>query len=877
MDKTAFNIKLIDDHTGQTCVLGGLHLVDTVGAEVMIIQAGNAFANYFEIDAQSMVVKTRKSVNREILCSKSAASKETYETACCLQAMRECLLKFTSIIKPKGSPEHFVNFHIKLMDVNDNRPAFPSDVTKILVPENRQVGSLIPIPKAKDADSNFFGVKRYRLEHDNHDTFKLVQSELGDREQIPLSTDDGTSEVEIYLKLQKPLDRERIKEYRFNLVAEDGGTPPLSGSTQILIQVLDVNDNHPKFVQSIYQIKISELTPVGEKIAQLRATDPDEKEFGTVVYEIDVQGRKKQEWNEPEATVANVASKFFRIDPKSGWLSIIAPLNYESQHNRFSFKVNARDMGGDSGYDQAIVKIQVLDENDEAPHIELESLLSPKSEDESNLLGGKIKSFLALPNNVYRWHIEEGLSTEMRPNAFAIIAVSDRDLEEGGIVKCSLCSVADKFQLTQATSECATNLKSSVFGLNEIPGTSQYALSLLQPLDFERSQLERVHIFCHDLGSPRLNSSKLVEVVVVDLNDHAPAFNRSLYQYSLKENEKAYTVLDHITAADADQGGNAPISYSLSAEGMQYFQIGANDGVFSTRTSFDREERDYYKFLVYAKDAGPPIEHTATATVEVIILDSNDHEPTFVGLNDDGAYHFQVMENLPANTHIGTLQARDEDGPKNSLVIYRLLGVSREFSLNPETGELSTSVELDRELKSNHILNAIASDNGHISRSSSVKVVIDVLDMNDHDPIVVFPTNGSGSVSISYKEPQGELTLQGPFVTSPYFILQLIAKIEARDADEGPNAMLHYLFAREQHSHLKAFELFYLEELTGELRVNKDMIAEDIGTYPISVLVQDSGATSRSTTVNFKVIVSFLLICQFDDPVLQINKQTGNP
>lgn len=64
---------------------------------------------------------------------------------------------------------------------------------------------------------------------------------------------------------------------------------------------------------------------------------------------------------------------------------------------------------------------------------------------------------------------------------------------------------------------------------------------------------------------------------------------------------------------------------------------------------------------------------------------------------------------------------------------------------------------MDREKQSKHELMVLLTDKGRPARSATARISIHVSDINDHDPIVVFPANGQGNVTVSYKEPPGEV------------------------------------------------------------------------------------------------------------------------
>lgn len=73
----------------------------------------------------------------------------------------------------------------------------------------------------------------------------------------------------------KRLDRESVRTIQLRIVARDHGYPQHSAEIAITINIIDVNDNAPKFQQSIYNASIEENQPEGTVVAHLSAHDDD--------------------------------------------------------------------------------------------------------------------------------------------------------------------------------------------------------------------------------------------------------------------------------------------------------------------------------------------------------------------------------------------------------------------------------------------------------------------------------------------------------------------------------------------------------------------------------------------------------------------------
>lgn len=135
-----------------------------------------------------------------------------------------------------------------------------------------------------------------------------------------------------------------------------------------------------------------------------------------------------------------------------------------------------------------------------------------------------------------------------------------------------------------------------------------------------------------------------------------------------------------MTAVDLDTGNNARLSYRL--QGSTAFLISPNTGWIYLAQSLDRESVDRLALTVLATDNGSPAA-TASASVLVTVLDDNDNDPRF----ERDFYGFELLENLPAGTIVGSVSATDPDLGKNSLLRYSVIQANSSFTVDPDTGE----------------------------------------------------------------------------------------------------------------------------------------------------------------------------------------------
>ena len=89
-------------------------------------------------------------------------------------------------------------------------------------------------------------------------------------------------------------------------------------------------------------------------------------------------------------------------------------------------------------------------------------------------------------------------------------------------------------------------------------------------LDREMSPYFNFTVRATDLGSPALSSEVEVSLTLVDINDNSPAFNQTVYQAYVMENQPIGTSLLVVTATDKDVGTNARLSYGLRGGNFRF-------------------------------------------------------------------------------------------------------------------------------------------------------------------------------------------------------------------------------------------------------------------------------------------------------------------
>uniref|UniRef100_A0A8B9GQ05 Cadherin domain-containing protein n=1 Tax=Astyanax mexicanus TaxID=7994 RepID=A0A8B9GQ05_ASTMX len=560
------------------------------------------------------------------------------------------------------SPWQLHRVVVEIQDINDNAPSFATEEVVLKVAEHAVTGTRFPLESAQDPDVGSNAVRSYTLS--NNEYFSVATKTLKNNRKLP------------ELVLSKPLDREKQSTHELILTAVDGGSPVKSGTAKITVQVLDNNDNAPQFAKQTYEAFISETSPPGTLIVELKAVDLDEGSNGHIRYLFG------------ERTDDDVLNTF-NLDSETGLLTLTGSLDYE-EVSSYEIDVVAKDGGSPEMEGHCSVQINLIDANDNTPEIIIKSLADRVPEDS--------------------------------PIGTVVGLINARDLDSNENGKVSL----------HVLGNAPFKLKPSFENHYELATTAQ--------LDREKNMLYSVDISATDSGSPPLSAQKTVIVNVQDVNDSPPVFSQPSYTVYVKENFPAGRIICSVSASDADLGENAKISYSILNSKVQdvsvssYVYINSDNGSIYSMYSFDYEQLKVFQIQVQAKDHGsPPL--SSNATVHVFILDQNDNTPAVI-YPSTGSNH-KMPRSAKAGHLLTKVTAVDADSGHNAWISYKLLEATDAslFSVNTYTGEVRTKRLVSEHDDSSQRLFIEIKDNGDPVQSSTITVNI-LLEDALHEPVL---------------------------------------------------------------------------------------------------------------------------------------------
>ncbi|XP_028272672.1 protocadherin beta-16-like [Parambassis ranga] len=592
---------------------------------------------YTELKADKGILVVNERIDREEICGD----------------VTPCSFSFEIILE---NPIELHRVTVEILDVNDHAPSFKSKVIHLEISESATIGSHFDLESAYDPDAGIHSLQNYVLSPNVNFVLKQHSNADGIRFAVMI--------------LQKPLDRELNPHLSLKLMAVDGGTPQRSGTVNIEITVLDVNDNPPVFNQSLYKATVAENTPIGTYITTVNASDADSGSNGLVTYSV--------------SNVIGKSSEKFGIDSFSGKITVADYIDFEKD-KKIEIRVIAKDQGGLS--DATKVVVEVTDTNDNAPVINIMSFSSVVSED-----------------------VSPGTT-------IAVFNVKDADSEKNGQITCSIDSSLP-FKIQSSLTDYY-NLVSDVAFDRET--RLEYNITITATDSGSPSLLTKttLHLKLSDVNdnAPLFTMSNYLAFIV---ENNAPGL--SIVTISAQDSDWNQNARISYLLVETEFSGS-PVS--------SYVSINSESGVIYAVRSFDYEQIKQLIFTIKAQDGGsPPL--SSNVTVKILIQDQNDNPPQVLYPVQTGGS--LVAEMVPRSADVGYLVTKvvavDVDSGQNSWLSYKLQKATDRalFEVGLQNGEIRTIRQVtDKDAKKQR-LTVIVEDNGHPSRSTTVIVNVAVAD-----------------------------------------------------------------------------------------------------------------------------------------------------
>ncbi|NXV16691.1 CADH8 protein, partial [Cepphus grylle] len=527
---------VLEEFSGPEPILvGRLHTdLDPGSSKIKYILSGDGAGTIFVINDKTGDIHAMKRLDRE----------EKAEYTLTAQAVDR------DTNKPLEPPSEFI---IKVQDINDNAPEFVDGPYHATVPEMSIVGTFVTKVTATDADDPVYG-----------NSAKLVYSIL--EGQPYFSIEPHTAIIKTALP---NMDREAKEEYFVVIQAKDmgGHMGGLSGTTTVTITLTDVNDNPPKFAQSLYHFSVMEDVPLGEPIGRVKAND------------LDIGENAKSSYDIIEGDGMDIFEITTDAQTQDGIIRVRKPLDFETKKS-YTLKVEAanihidpRFISGGPFKDTATVKI-VVEDADEPP---------------------------VFSSPTYLLEVHENAAIN---SVIGQVAAHDPDVSSSPI----------RFSIDRHT-----DLERQ-FNINAEDGK----ITLATPLDRETNTWHNITIVATETRNHSQVSRVPVAIKVLDVNDNAPEF-ASEHEAFLCENGKPGQVIQIVSAIDKDDPKNGHyFLYSLLPEMVNNpnFTIKKNEdntlSILAKHSGFSRQKQEVYLLPIVISDSGnPPMSSTSTLTIRV--------------------------------------------------------------------------------------------------------------------------------------------------------------------------------------------------------------------------------------------------------------------
>ncbi|XP_075791073.1 cadherin-23 isoform X6 [Pelodiscus sinensis] len=686
----------------------------------------------------------------------------------------------TIAARDRGTPplSSTVVVGVRILDINDNDPVLLNLPMNLTLRENTPVSSFVTRILAHDADSGRNALLTFNITAGNAQNAFYINGTTGS----------------VYVN--RPLDRELVAEYRLTVTVRDNPENTRNARRDfdlLVISIADENDNRPLFTQSSYQAEVMENSPAGTPITVLNgpvlALDSDQGINALVRYQL-----------------LGMPADLFIVNNRTGVI-LVKPgrvIDREAFLNpSLELTLMAEDIGKLNS--TARLSVTILDDNDNRP------IFNPA------VMTVQLK--------------------ENSPPGFSVLQVTATDADSG---------------LNQHLSYRIESGAQDKFLINADSGVIRVANITI---DREERDTYRLTVLAVDQGMPPLSGTATINILVDDINDYRPEFIRLIQTVSVPESAVPGTIIAEVTAIDKDL--NPRLEYYIieilakdDANALVLGQQGVlavdfKTGAVKVKSSLNRELVATYEVTISVHDnASDVVDHSVSipnAKLTVNVLDVNDNTPRF---RPFGATYFteRIVEGATPGTTLISMSAVDPDKGANGQITYELLNLSPEGYARLEdlsAGKVIANSTVDYEEVQWLNFTVRASDNGSPRRSAEIPVYLQIVDINDNNPIFS---------QTSYQKPVFEDVPLGT----------VILRVRATDADSGRFSLIQYSLGDGEGK-------FGINPNTGDIYVLSSLDREKKDHYTLTAVARDNpGDISSNRRENsVQVLITVLDINDF--------------
>uniref|UniRef100_A0A7N8YCI1 Protocadherin-16 n=1 Tax=Mastacembelus armatus TaxID=205130 RepID=A0A7N8YCI1_9TELE len=786
----------------------------------------------FSVDAFTGVIRTTRTLDRE---HRAQYTLKAVATDGCSQGPLSSMASVT----------------IQVEDVNDNVPVCDQNPINAWVSMRTLPNQIITTVTATDRDQGENGTIHFMLS-DEENLFD-INSESGD------------------ISLGRRM-RAGFSGRKLHVVVSDRGRPALTSTCLLFIHLKGEHEGL-QFTNKVYNATLKENSRAGTWIAKVEASDQT-KSRQRITYTI----------------FSGNENHIFSINRHTGEIRV-------QKDNSLDFEVSPQIqlvVLADNGLQTAHCKVSItlLDINDNLPLFEHSIyrtavwegqvhntyIMQVLASDADSGMNGQVEYSIVSGNHNEAFILDSVrgilatnvlLDREITPSYKLVLQAADRGnppLSSTVTIRVQVVDVNDNspaipsmepvviaenlpagYMVTQVTANDVDLSSAITYSFSDNSSTNvpfaidRYTgvITLTRALDYEEQTEYTLTVWASDSLHQTTGE---VKVQVLDINDNAPVFSQVSYQVELSELVPADTLVVSVSATDRDSGLNGKISYRLLSSPLQGFSIQPGNGKNSLTDGKDISDKPYATNISQCchntQDGGDPVRSTVTS-IEVLILDTNDHAPLF----HQDIYTLTVPEDTPTDTVLLTLSAEDQDwSPENSYLDYTIIrgNEQKKFCLEVKMIQVENQMKnvakvvlcnpLDRETTESYALTVSVSDRGIPPLNSTAVITVAVTDCNDNAPVF---SNPEYHAHVSENSQVGTRLVQ----------------VSAQDPDLGTNGLLRYdIISGNSKGHLK------LDSESGLLVVNHSLDYEEDSKYTLTVRASDGSESSDERKVGFTVV-----------------------
>ncbi|XP_014206917.1 cadherin-23 [Copidosoma floridanum] len=542
---------------------------------------------------------------------------------------------------------------------SDDNPTFtnpgwsPNNPTiKLTVPEEQPLGTTLLMLMAKEPQTGY-AIQRFELAR-------------GDNDGAYVNVGVQSGNVVLNSRLDYEALGQKVIRFKVRALTRDYEITRRMSEANVQVSVQDVNDNSPEFTQKDYKIAVLESDKPPKVVLTVKATDMDS---------ANSEAEIKRGYGVVRYSLTGENANLFEIDPVNGSIRIAANTTLDRERQSvlrlYAIAADMPEGGAEQRTARALVTVDVLDVNDNAP---------------------------MFPQDSYTAVVPENAPTGV---SVVNITATDPDEGAGGVVRFEIIDEGE------------------ANGLFKINHTSGEIMSSRELTGKGRTEPYFMRVRAQDSGEPPLHSDVKLTLYIGDVvsNDGVPLFIRPTLDEvaTIAENSTIGSPVFQVVASDPDDPSlpNGKITFKFLEDGNSgsdagAFELNSDTGLIITKKLLDRETKDSYTLILVAQDLGEPPQQ-ATRILQVKVMDIDDHKPHFKRSFYSPPLEFNVKEEVPVGTRIGTVQAMDEDVGENGMIDYAIIygneaGLFAVERLANNSAVIKSTGRLDREVAEKYLL-----------------------------------------------------------------------------------------------------------------------------------------------------------------------------